>query len=129
MNTSLNESPFLAKMHLTTGVACMLHVPEDLKEICDLLPETVTGSHKLIKHPDFLLAFFTTTKDANAGLQNISVAVHTKTKIWIAYPKAKQLQTDLNRDILRELCIQYGLEAVAIVSINETWSGLRVKLL
>jgi hypothetical protein len=48
---------------------------------------------------------------------------------WLAYPKAKQLQTDLNRDIIRDLAQDRGLDPVRRVSIDEVWSGLRVKLL
>ena len=48
---------------------------------------------------------------------------------WLAYPKAKQLHTDLNRDIIRDLAQDRGLDPVRQVSIDEVWSGLRVKLL
>ena len=48
---------------------------------------------------------------------------------WLAYPKAKELQSDLNRDIIRDLAQDRGLDPVRQVSIDEVWSGLRVKLL
>ena len=97
------QNNFLEKMHLTSGIACMLNIPESLKNECSYIPELVTSTNKLIKHPDFLLAFFINQYDLEQALKSISAAVHTKTKIWIAYPKSKQLQTDLNRDILRNL--------------------------
>lgn len=47
---------------------------------------------------------------------------------WLAYPKARQLGTDLNRDIIRQLVLAAGLDPVRQVSLDDTWSALRLKL-
>jgi hypothetical protein len=46
---------------------------------------------------------------------------------WVAYPKARQLGTDLNRDVIRELAPSAGMEPVRQVSLDDTWSALRLK--
>ena len=46
---------------------------------------------------------------------------------WIAYPKARQLGTDLNRDILAALVEARGAQPVRSVSINGVWSALRFR--
>jgi hypothetical protein len=46
---------------------------------------------------------------------------------WIAYPKAGQLGTDLNRDKLFQLVKPYGIEGVRLVSIDEVWSAMRFR--
>ncbi len=46
---------------------------------------------------------------------------------WIAYPKGRQLGTDLNRDILTELVTTRGAQPVRSVSINGVWSALRFR--
>jgi hypothetical protein len=48
---------------------------------------------------------------------------------WVAYPKARQLGTDLNRDVIRELAPSAGLEPVRQVSLDDTWSALRLKVI
>ena len=48
---------------------------------------------------------------------------------WVAYPKARQLGTDLNRDVIRELAPSAGMEPVRQVSLDDTWSALRLKAL
>jgi DUF3052 family protein len=48
---------------------------------------------------------------------------------WLAYPKARQLGTDLNRDIIREFVPAAGLDPVRQISLDETWSALRLKVL
>jgi hypothetical protein len=46
---------------------------------------------------------------------------------WIAYPKAGQLGTDLNRDILGALVTARGAQPVRQVAIDGTWSALRFR--
>jgi hypothetical protein len=47
--------------------------------------------------------------------------------LWVAYPKAGQLGTDLNRDSLARALHAEGLEAVAQIAVDDVWSALRVK--
>ena len=46
---------------------------------------------------------------------------------WIAYPKARQLGSDLNRDIMAELMRARGAQPVRAVSIDGVWSALRFR--
>jgi hypothetical protein len=46
---------------------------------------------------------------------------------WLAYPKAGQLGTDLNRDILWELTKPRGVRPVRQVSLDRVWSALRFR--
>lgn len=48
---------------------------------------------------------------------------------WVAYPKGRQLGTDLNRDIIGELAPSAGMEPVRQVSLDDTWSALRLKVI
>jgi hypothetical protein len=46
---------------------------------------------------------------------------------WLAYPKAGQPGTDLNRDILWKLGTEKGVRSVRNVSIDGVWSALRFR--
>ena len=46
---------------------------------------------------------------------------------WIAYPKAGQLGTDLNRDILWKTLEPLGIRAVRSISIDDTWTAMRFR--
>jgi len=46
---------------------------------------------------------------------------------WIAYPKASQMGTDLNRDILWKLVKPMGIRPVRQVSVDDTWSAMRFR--
>jgi hypothetical protein len=84
---------------------------------------------RLVNAPDGLDLGLTTT---SSGADAVLVFVRNKAELeqheqaaiehaaddrltWIAYPKAGQLETDLNRDVLRQ------------VALDDTWSALRFR--
>jgi hypothetical protein len=46
---------------------------------------------------------------------------------WIAYPKAGQLGTDINRDSLAAAVAELGIQPVRQVSLDAVWSALRFR--
>jgi hypothetical protein len=46
---------------------------------------------------------------------------------WIAYPKAGQLNADLNRNILWKLLEGHGVRPVRQIAIDDVWSALRFR--
>lgn len=46
---------------------------------------------------------------------------------WIAYPKAGQLGTDINRDSLASAVAEFGVRPVRQVSLDDIWSALRLR--
>lgn len=47
--------------------------------------------------------------------------------VWISYPKGNK--TDVNRDSIGELVDEYGWRLVSNVSLDDTWSAVRLKQL
>jgi hypothetical protein len=48
-------------------------------------------------------------------------------RLWVAYPKAGKLGTDLNRDVLAKAVIAKGFDPVRQVALDDTWSALWFK--
>jgi hypothetical protein len=46
---------------------------------------------------------------------------------WVAYPKAGQLGTDLNRDRLAAALEGQGIRPVRQVALDDVWSALRFR--
>jgi hypothetical protein len=46
---------------------------------------------------------------------------------WIAYPKAGQLGTDINRDTLASAVAELGVRPVRQISLDDVWSALRFR--
>jgi hypothetical protein len=47
---------------------------------------------------------------------------------YVAYPEARQLGTDLNRDILWRHLTKVGLRGVRQVSLDDVWLAMRFTL-
>jgi len=47
---------------------------------------------------------------------------------WIVYPKAGQLGTDLNRDILWKHLLDQGIQGVRQIALDDVWSAMRFRL-
>ena|SRR5437762_8835870 len=77
---------------------------------------------------DALLAFVRTTSEAADRWASLRAAAEQDKLAWIAYPKAKQAGTDLNRDIVRSLAEQHGLKTVRQIAVDDTWSALRLRV-
>ena len=46
--------------------------------------------------------------------------------MWISWPKgASKIPTDLNRDAIRNYCLDMGLVDVKVAAVDEVWSGLK----
>ena len=80
--------------------------------------------------PDAANAILVFAKNRAELVQRIDLlreAAQRRAMTWLAYPKARQLETDLNRDIIRDLALDRGLDPVRQVSIDDIWSALRLK--
>jgi hypothetical protein len=115
-----NTSALAKKLNLKEGMS--VHVigkPEgvDLEDID--VTEAATA--------DAIIAFTPTIADLDAIASLVVEAAKADRIAWFAYPKAGQLGTDLNRDILADRAKRLGIQAVRQVSIDEVWSALRFR--
>jgi hypothetical protein len=77
---------------------------------------------------DFVLAFASDQAEAEERLRRLAPALRSETVAWIAYPKgAKAAGRDVSRDTIWTFAQTIDLDLVANVSLDETWSALRVK--
>ncbi|AKV01713.1 histone protein [Labilithrix luteola] len=77
---------------------------------------------------DVVVAFVVHEKDVAKTLKLAGSRRAPSGLVWFAYPKAKQLGTDLNRDSLAHAIQAAGWEPVAQVALDAEWSALRLKV-
>lgn len=74
-----------------------------------------------------LLVFVKSKAEVEKHAAALIEAAQADKLAWIAYPKAGQLGTDLNRDLLWKQLDGNGIRPVRNVAIDGTWSALRFR--
>lgn len=114
------DSDLAKKLNLKSGMSVhLLGKPDDLA--LDGLSTTEAAD------ADGVIVFVKTLEEAEAHAAIVKEAAAAGRVTWMAYPKARQLGTDLNRDILWKAMRERGVEANRQVSIDDTWSAMRFK--
>lgn len=77
---------------------------------------------------DTVIVFVTSSADLNSPDLDAVVRAGSRDALaWVAYPKAGQLGTDLNRDSLAARISERGVRPVRQISIDDIWSALRFR--
>jgi hypothetical protein len=104
-------------------VAALLHVPAGVD-----IGVPADGLVSDPAHAAFMVEFAATQMEAEARLRALAPAVGEKTVAWIGYPKGSRAAGyDLNRDTIAAAARTVGLVVNASISIDGTWSALRVR--
>ena len=89
----------------------------------DLDDVTTTNSNQA----DAMLVFVTSLAEVDALCDPGVEAAMEDRLAWIAYPKAGQLGTDLNRDILWRHLLKRRIRGVRQIATDDVWSALRFR--
>src|SRR5262245_18198359 len=73
------------------------------------------------------LVFARTLADVEKSAAPVVAAAREDRIACLAYPKAGQLDTDLNRDILWRHMLKKGVSGVRQVAIDDVWSAMRFR--
>jgi hypothetical protein len=113
-----------SKLQIKPGqTVCVIGRPQDVT--LDLGPEV-----ELTVDPgasDIVIVYCTGSADLERLSEPLLAAARRDALTWVAYPKAGQLGTDLNRDRLAAAVQSHGVRPVRQVAIDEVWSALRLR--
>ena len=76
---------------------------------------------------DVVIGFAVLASDLDGIAAPAIAAARDDRLAWIAYPKSRQLGTDLNRDTLAALVTARGARPVRSISIDGVWSAIRFR--
>ena len=100
----------------------VINRPVELAEV--LCPAAVESTAK----SDVLTVCVKRRDELVASLPHLDDLVNPGGIVWIVYPKlTSKLRSDVNRDSINDEVQQAGWVGVAMISINETWSALRIR--
>lgn len=114
------DSELARKLNLKSGMTVRVVSPPDT---VDLSPLPVSESDTA----DGVLIFVRTLADVERLGEKAIEAAGKRKVTWMAYPKARQLGTDLNRDILWQAMRGRGIEANRQISFDDVWSAMRFR--
>jgi len=109
-----------AKLNLKPGMKiCVLAKPPEvaLKGV----PTTAAASSEAV------LVFVKRLAEVDAKCGPAVAAAKEDGLAWIAYPKAGQLGTDLNRDVLWRHLLKQGIQGIRLVALDGRWSAMRFR--
>lgn len=109
-----------------TGKPLVLNAPVDLQK--EFIEAGFTSSLVEKVKSQNTLIFINNHKEFTSFLSKQLKKIEFDSVLWFAYPKGtSKIKTDINRDILWATGMEYGIDAVSAISINEIWSALRFR--
>jgi hypothetical protein len=107
----------------------LVNPPPDYEEqLVKHLPKNVEIVRGTSKDAEVIQVFTSSKTQLNEQLGKLTKVLPPKGIIWVTYPKGtSKVKTDIRRDIIRHEAEKFGLEPVAIFSIDNDWSALRLK--
>ena len=127
----MTEYPIIKKLRIKPGYKiAILNSPAGYLSSLSGILEDVEVDQELDGEYDLIHAFFSHSSLLNSQIEVLKSVLGANGILWISYPKqSAKKDTDLNRDILRESLLNQGLKAVSQISIDDTWSALRFKII
>lgn len=117
------------KMYIKPGMKVgFFNAPNNLMDLLGGLPDGVNVQQDLNGELDLVLGFIDNREMLETNLADLKDAIKNDGALWLAYHKgSSSVDTDINRDSIHKFGQQLDLKGVAMVSINENWSGFRFK--
>jgi len=79
---------------------------------------------------EVIQVFVTNRLELETQLPKLKELLAPKGMIWVTYHKGtSKMKTDINRDTINAYAGSLGLQGVAMISIDDDWSALRLKLI
>ncbi|MCQ3930849.1 MAG: hypothetical protein DPW16_10355 [Chloroflexi bacterium] len=126
----MSERPLIQRLGIKAGHKCLiLNAPDGyLNTLGELPPDTTLTTEPDGSSYDLVQVFVWNKADVDTLAPIAIDTLKHDGLLWMTYPKkSSKIKTDITRDIGWEAVNAKGLEIVAAISIDDTWSGLRFR--
>jgi hypothetical protein len=128
----MSEKTVVQKLLIKEGYRVLIvNAPEGYVASLGDLPAGVTVATDLNDAGpfDLIQTFVSSQAACEAQLSGLKARLAPKGLLWITYPKgATKIKSDITRDTIWRYAKTVGLDGVAMVAVDETWSAMRLKL-
>ena len=126
----MSDKPIASRLFIRPGNKFLLvNPPSGYIAQMGELPEGCTLLHEANNPVDIIQDFVSNRVELEAQLPRLKELMAPKGMIWITYHKGtSKVKTDINRDTINAYAQSIGLTGVAMISIDDDWSALRLKI-
>ena len=119
-----SNTPLLKKLGIKEGFRVIfLDAPAEI--INTLEHDSFLFENKLNREFDYIHVFSLKRDQFERRLTEVKPFLKKTGMLWVSWPKAGKLGTDLNENIIRDIGLEAGMVDVKVAAIDETWSGLK----
>ncbi len=128
---TMAEKSIAQKLMIKEGRTVLLvNQPPNYVAMLGELPSNVIVLTEPTANADIIQLFVSSRAELEAQLLNMKAMLNANGMLWVTYPKGtSKIKTDINRDSIYAYALTLGLEGVAIISVDDTWSALRLKVI
>ena len=127
----MSDKSIAEKLSLKPGNKFLLiNPPEGYIARMGMLPEGAKLLSNSSSPVEAIQVFVTDRAELEAELPRLGRLMSPKGMLWVTYYKGtSKVKTDINRDTINAYAQSIGLQGVAIISIDDDWAALRLKLI
>ncbi|TMM57337.1 DUF3052 family protein [Maribacter algarum] len=128
MNSSgYSTTPLARKLGIKEGYTTLLvNEPSHYILLFEDMPEVNYVTHPPKESVDFIHLFCKKKADFEKQSIKLKPALKMTGMFWVSWPKgSSKIETDLNRDYIREYLLKNGLVDVKVCAVDKDWSGLK----
>lgn len=125
----MSDKPIAQKLSIKPGNRFLLvNPPEGYVGMMGELPAGVDLLYEARGPADAIQVFVSNRLELEKRLPQLMGLLAGKGMLWVSYHKGtSKVKTDINRDTIAAYARTLGLQAVAMISIDEDWASLRLK--
>jgi hypothetical protein len=107
-----------------------VNAPDGYETVLGKLPEGVEVLQDTAPGIDLIQVFVSSEAELEAHLNILPPLLKPTGVLWVTYPKgSSKVPVDINRNSINRYADSIGLQGVAMVAVDKTWSALRLKIL
>ena len=126
----MSDKTIAQKLLIKEGYKVLfVNPPRGYKTLLGPLPRNAAVLKAPTEAADVIQLSVANRKELEAQLPELKSALVPKGALWVTYYKGtSKTKTDINRDTIVEYARTLGLEGVAMISVDDDWSALRLKV-
>ncbi len=128
---AVSDKSIADKLYIKAGKTVLfVNAPASYEKQIGKIPAGAKIVHNESIKADVIQVFVESAAELKKQLPKMKKQLNDGGALWVSYYKgSSKKKTDINRDSINDYANTIGLEGVAIISIDDSWSSLRLKVL